>query len=65
MSKDHRLDIYVDAVTYMALRARSADEDRTVSQHVRNLIRRDLEQALLELERQGNGRGGGAEGEDA
>ena len=41
-SNDHRLDIYVDAVTYMALRARAADLDRNISQHVRHLIRSEM-----------------------
>lgn len=63
-SHDNRLDIYVDAVTYMALRARSADLDRNVSQHVRHLIRSDLIQASAEIRETGSGSGGGSEGED-
>lgn len=46
--KDHRLDIYVDAVTYMALKRRCDDVSRSLSQHVRHLIRSDIEQALQE-----------------
>lgn len=41
-SKDHRLDIYVDAPTYLALRRRAEAEERSVSQHVRYLILKDL-----------------------
>ena len=44
--KDHRLDIYVDAVTYMALKRRCDDVSRSISQHVRHLIRQDMEEAL-------------------
>lgn len=63
MSNDHRLDIYVNAETYMALRARAADTDRTVSQHVRHLIRTDLIQALAELKESTTGQAGGVQGE--
>lgn len=62
-SNDHRLDIYVDAVTYMALRARAADLDRNVSQHVRHLIRGDLISASAEIRETGSGSGAGKEGE--
>jgi hypothetical protein len=56
-AKDHRLDIYVDSSTYLALRARAKEEERTMSQHVRFLILRDLEQfCAAEIERE-NGQG--------
>lgn len=63
MANDHRLDIYVDAITYMALRARSEDVDRTISQHVRNLIRADMEKALAETKAGATVSAGGIEGE--
>ena len=54
--KDHRLDIYVNSATYLALRRRAEAEERTVSQHVRYLILRDLDSfCAAEIERE-NGR---------
>lgn len=41
-AKDHRIEIYIDPVMYLALRTRVADCDRTISQHLRHLLRRDL-----------------------
>lgn len=49
MSHDHRIEIYVDAPTYLALRARAEHEDRTISQHVRHLIRLDMEASMTEM----------------
>lgn len=48
MANDHRLDIYVDATTYMALKQRASDVDRSISQHIRFLIKQDMLQALTE-----------------
>jgi len=42
MANDHRLDIYVDATTYMALKQRASDVDRSISQHIRFLIKQDM-----------------------
>jgi hypothetical protein len=46
--KDHRMDIYLDAVTYLALKARAKESDRHISQHVRHLIKQDLIKAWSE-----------------
>lgn len=64
MAKDHRLDIYVDAVTYMALKARASDQDRSISQHVRHLIRQDMIKALAEEKELTTGSRAGTERED-
>lgn len=45
---DIDLKIYVDAVTYLALKHRCQEADRTLSEHVRHLIRADLLSALAE-----------------
>lgn len=45
-AKDHRIEIYIDPVMYLALRTRVADCDRTISQHLRHLLRRDLESSI-------------------
>lgn len=42
MTADIRLEIYVDPATYLALRKRADDSDRSMSGHVRHLIREDL-----------------------
>lgn len=62
--KDHRVEIYLDPMVYLALRARVNDCDRTISQHVRHLIRRDLEASIGASEQEGRGGAGeeGAEG---
>ena len=64
MSNDHRLDIYIDAITYLALKARAAEMDRNISQHVRHLIRHDLIKASAEEQESGRGNGAGNEGEE-
>lgn len=63
-ANDHRLDIYVDAITYLALKARDGDVDRNISQHVRHLIRNDLIQASAEEQEPGRGNGAGNEGDE-
>jgi hypothetical protein len=60
-AKDHRLDIYVDSATYLALRRRAELVDRTVSQHVRHLIRRDLDSFCSEEIARENGQRAGKE----
>ena len=62
-AKDHRVEIYLDPVTYLALRTRVNDCDRTISQHVRYLVRRDLEASIDSGEGQGRGKEGGTEAE--
>lgn len=64
MAKDIRLDIYIDDLMYMALRGRVQDLDRTLSQHVRHLIRQDISQALQQERNSETGREAGNEGED-
>lgn len=60
-AKDHRLDIYVDSATYLALRRRAERVDRNVSQHVRHLIRLDLDSYCAEEIARENGRQTGSE----
>ena len=62
MANDHRLDIYVDATTYMALKQRASDVDRSISQHIRFLIKQDMLQALTEERNSPSGNTGGMEG---
>lgn len=64
MSNDHRLDVYVDATTYMALKGRASDVDRTISQHVRYLIKQDMLKALAEEKDSATAKATGTEGED-
>lgn len=64
MAKDIRLDVYIDDLMYMALKGRVGDMDRTISQHVRHLIRQDIAQALHEERNSETGREAGNEGED-
>lgn len=63
MKNDHRLEIYVDAATYLALIARADNEDRSISQHVRHLIRHDLEASVAEMVAGKKRNSGGNEGE--
>lgn len=49
MTKDHRIEVYIDAVMYLALLRRSEQADRTMSQHLRHLIRADLESSVAEM----------------
>jgi hypothetical protein len=62
-AQDHRLDIYVDSVLYLALRQRASSEDRSVSQHVRHLIREDIERFISSEAENGNGSGGVIKGD--
>lgn len=63
-AKDHRVEIYLDPVTYLALRTRVADCDRTISQHLRHLVRRDLENSIDAEDEPVRVRQGGSEGEE-
>lgn len=63
MSKDHRIEVYVDSATYLALINRAEHEDRSISQHVRHLIRLDLESSVQEMIESRKGRLGGIGGE--
>jgi hypothetical protein len=65
MPKDLRIEVYVDPVTWMALKKRVDDVDRTLSQHIRHLIRVDLETASSDLAREGRGTKGETEAESA
>lgn len=60
MANDHRVDIYLDPVTYLALKARSAETERNLSQHIRHLIKQDIVQSLTEEGGGGNGNGTGS-----
>lgn len=62
MRNDHDLKIYVDATTYLALRWRCHETDRSLSEHVRHLIRVDLTQALADESGKGRGDEGETEG---
>lgn len=48
MSKDIRLDIYVSPEMWMALKRVCESEDRSMSGHIRHLIRRDLESRIAQ-----------------
>ena len=61
--KDHRIEVYLDAPMYLALLARSENEDRTISQHIRHLVRRDLEASMAEMVAGKKRNSGGNEGE--
>lgn len=61
--RDIDLKVYVDGVTYLALKARCLDVDRTLSEHLRHLIRQDLLQALAEAPPDGRGAAGAVEGQ--
>jgi hypothetical protein len=43
---DIRLDIYVSPETWLALKRVCEQEDRSMSGHIRHLIRRDLESRI-------------------
>lgn len=58
-AKDHRIEIYIDPVMYLALRTRVADCDRTISQHLRHLLRRDLESSIDQYSESGRACEGG------
>lgn len=64
MTKDHRIEVYIDLVMYLALLRRSEQADRTIIQHVRHLIRADLESSVAEIvaaEKRSRGGNGGEE----
>lgn len=46
-----RLDIYVSPEMYLALKHRCEAEDRSMTQHVRHLIRGDLEVFVSQMSR--------------
>lgn len=46
--QDKRVDLWLDAPLYLALKARSNGLERSVSQHLRYLVKRDLEQSLAD-----------------
>lgn len=62
--QDKRVDLWLDNVLYLALKARSNDLERTVSQHLRWLVRQDLDQSLADDPPNGMGSSRGDEGDD-
>jgi hypothetical protein len=58
------LKLYVTAELYMGLKHRASGLDRTLSQHLRHLIRLDLLQACAEECLGGRGMGGPEEGHE-
>jgi len=64
MARDHRVEVYIDPITYLALRARSKESDLSISQHVRKLIRSDLEQFSDSQDDIAMDGGGGTSGEE-
>jgi hypothetical protein len=65
MAKDIRIEFYVEPEMYLALRYRAEKADRSVSQHLRNLVRTDLEEASAEMAGTARGERGVTEGEAA
>jgi len=61
--KDIRLDVYITPEMYLALRHVCAAADRNMSQHVRHLIRKDLETSIARLRADDCGSEGGTAGE--
>lgn len=58
------LDLWLDSVLYLALKARANAQERTVSQHLRYLVRQDLDQSLADEDGSGMGHDRGEEGEE-
>lgn len=63
MARDHRIEIYLDGKTYLALRARVAEEQIYISQHVRRLIDDDLDRFSDSLIESASQESGGKAGE--
>jgi hypothetical protein len=59
MANDIRLDIYVSPEMYLALKHRCESEDRSMTQHVRHLIRLDLESFVSQMSKDFCGTGAG------
>lgn len=64
MKNDILMKFYTDAITYMALKARAEKCDRSLSQHLRHLVRVDLEQACHDDRQDGSDHGGSSEGQE-
>ena len=63
-TKDHRLEVYVSGTQWLALKRRADRLDCSISHHVRNLIREDLEAAACqEIDEEARRQGGGNSGE--
>lgn len=60
--QDKRVDLWLDSVLYLALKARANAQERTVSQHLRYLVRQDLDQSLADEDGSGMGHDRGEEG---
>lgn len=56
------LKIYVTPELYLGLKHRATEQDRTLSQHLRHLIRVDLHQACVEEAEEGRAEEGPGEG---
>lgn len=61
---DIDLKVYVDPVTYLALKHRCHQVDRTLSEHLRHLIHIDLIEGSAEERADGRGDAGPAQGQD-
>lgn len=44
--QDNRVDLWFYSVLYIALKARANQQERSVSQHLRFLVKQDLDQSL-------------------
>lgn len=62
---DIDLKIYVSAEMYLALKYRCQQADRTLSEHVRHLIRSDLQEGLTQEREHGRAGAGEVEGKGA
>lgn len=61
---DIDLRVWIDGLTYLALRGRCAQVERSMSEHVRYLIKRDVLEALREQRAAGSGGIGLLQGQD-
>jgi hypothetical protein len=61
--QDKRVDLWLDSILYIALKARANSQERSVSQHLRFLVHQDLNESLAEEAESGMGQDRGSEGE--
>ena len=62
--QDKRVDLWFYSVLYIALKARANQQERSVSQHLRFLVKQDLDQSLDDKTEPGMGRDRVREGEE-
>lgn len=62
--QDKRVDLWLDSVLYIALKARANQQERSVNQHLRFLVKQDLDQSLDDEIEPGMGRDRVREGEE-